>query len=109
MLPRQDFGGRHDRGLGAALDGNQHGEQRHDRLAAADVALEQPEHPRVRGHVVGNLAERLLLGPGQAIGQGLDHRLAEPAVTFDGSPALLLLGGAHQRQGKLVGENFVVG
>jgi hypothetical protein len=41
VLLGQDLGGRHERGLVAALDGEQHGEERDDGLAGADVALQQ--------------------------------------------------------------------
>ena len=44
MLPREDFGRRHQRGLAAGLDHGGGGEQRHDGLAGADIALQQPQH-----------------------------------------------------------------
>ena len=53
MLLGEDLGGRHHRHLPAVLDGLQCGERGHDRLAAADVALQQPLH-RVRPREVGS-------------------------------------------------------
>lgn len=44
MLFGQNFGRRHNRGLCAAFNRIQHGHQRHDGFAAADVALQKPEH-----------------------------------------------------------------
>ena len=44
MLAGQDFGRRHQRRLAAGLDGARHGEQRHHRLAGADIALQQAQH-----------------------------------------------------------------
>jgi hypothetical protein len=62
VLLGEDLGGRHDRGLVAALDRLQRGERGHDGLAAADVALQQPLH-RVRAREVGaDLGEHAGLG-----------------------------------------------
>ena len=44
MLAGEDFGRRHQRRLPPGLDHVGHGEQRDDRLAGADVALQQPQH-----------------------------------------------------------------
>ena len=51
MLARQHFGRRHQRRLRAGLDRDRHGHQRDDRLARADVALQQPQHAPRRRHV----------------------------------------------------------
>ncbi len=48
----------HDRGLPPVLDGEHRGEQRDDRLAAPDVALEQPLHSAVAAHVGDDLPDR---------------------------------------------------
>ena len=61
MLPGQDFRRRHQRRLIAVGDAHQHRVQRDDRLAAADVALQQPVHRHVAGHVGGHFADRRLL------------------------------------------------
>lgn len=47
VLIGEELGGNHDRGLIAVLDREQRREQCHDRLPAADVALEQPLHAAV--------------------------------------------------------------
>ena len=58
MLAGEDFGRRHQRRLAAAFDCGQHRQQGHDRLAAADIALQQPHHaPRLR-HFRGDLGNR---------------------------------------------------
>ena len=41
VLAGEDLGRRHQAGLGTRLDGDQHGEQGNDCLAAADVPLQQ--------------------------------------------------------------------
>ena len=69
MLARQDLCRRHERRLTARFDGNQHGEQGHHGLAAAHVALQQPQHAVIRGHVGGDLRHGLPLRAGQGEGQ----------------------------------------
>ena len=44
VLAGEHLGGRHQRGLGAGLHRAQHGQQRHQGLAGADIALQQPQH-----------------------------------------------------------------
>ena len=73
MLAGQQLGRRHQGGLVAGFDGVEHGHQGDDGLAAADVALEQPQHPPLRRHVGVDFGQRLLLAGGQAIGQGGQH------------------------------------
>ena len=109
VLARQDLGRRHDRRLAARLDRAQHGEQCHQRLAAADVALEQPQHADRLRHVGADLRQHPLLPRGQAEGQGAQHRPAEPAVAGERPPGLA--GGALADQGErqLAGEQLVEG
>ena len=73
VLLGQELGGRHQRRLEIVLHREQHGEQRHDRLAGTHVAHQQPVHPIGRGHVGGDLPQGTLLIVGQLPGQ----RLAE--------------------------------
>ncbi len=61
VLLGQQLGRRHERRLVVVLDRQQHGEQRHHRLAGSHVAHEQSVHPLRSGHVGRDLAERLLL------------------------------------------------
>ena len=67
VLFGEQLGRRHQRGLEVVLHGEQHGEQRHDRLAGAHVAHQQPVHPLRRRHVGGDLAEGLLLVAGELV------------------------------------------
>ena len=46
VLAGEDLGRRHQRRLAAGLDRGEHGEQRDQRLAGADVALQQAVHPQ---------------------------------------------------------------
>jgi len=61
VLLGQDLGGRHERGLGAVLRGDQHREACDHRLARSHVALEQARHRSARAQIVGDLAHRALL------------------------------------------------
>src|SRR5262249_51269668 len=56
VLLGEELRGDHDRGLVSVLDREQRGEQRDDGLAAADVALQQPLHAAVAGHIGDDLA-----------------------------------------------------
>ena len=71
MLLGQDLGRRHERHLQAVLHRHQRRQQRDDRLAGADVALQQPVHRLRPLHVVDDLLERLRC----------------PAVSLNGSTA----------------------
>ena len=61
VLLGQHLGRRHQRGLRAGLDGAQHGQQRHQRLAGADIALQQAQHAARRGQVGVDLGQGLVL------------------------------------------------
>ena len=65
VLLGQDFGGRHERDLPSGLDRLQRGQRRDDRLAAADVALQQALHRHRALQVVADLAPDALLRPRQ--------------------------------------------
>ena len=69
VLLGQRLGGRHQRGLGAVLDRPQHRVQRHDGLARADLAHQEPLHRPVAGEVRVDLRQRALLVAGELEGQ----------------------------------------
>ena len=60
----------------------QHGEQRHHRLAAADIALQQAEHARFGRHIGLDLRQRARLRRREGEGQG-GNRLALQAAAAD--------------------------
>ena len=82
VLPREDFGRRHQGALTAGLDDARHGERRDDRLAGSDVALHKPQHAFVRGEIGADFVERALLRARQAKGQGGFDPAGEAAVAF---------------------------
>ena len=65
MLAREDFGRSHHAGLEAVIDGQQHGHQRYEGLAAAHVALQQAVHLVAGDRVLPDLLDHALLCPGQ--------------------------------------------
>ena len=64
VLLRQHLGRRHDRGLGAGLDGAEHGQDRDQGLAGANVALQQAEHAAGGGEIGVDFGEGFHLGLG---------------------------------------------
>ncbi|MNL58204.1 hypothetical protein D3C87_1818240 [compost metagenome] len=68
VLRGEDFGWRHEGRLGAALRHGGHGHQRHDRLAGADIALQEARHAVRRGQISPDLIERTQLPLGEGIG-----------------------------------------
>ena len=78
VLAREKLGRRHQRALRFRLDRAGKREQRHHRLAAADIALQQAQHA-VRAREVGvDLGERALLCAGELEGELGEDRLAQP-------------------------------
>ena len=69
MLARQKLGRRHEGGLRAGLDRGRHGEQRHDGLAAADIALQQAQHAVGAGEIGVDLAKHAGLRAGELEGK----------------------------------------
>ena len=69
VLTREYLGRSHHAGLIAVVHGQQHRHQRHEGLAAADVALQQAVHLESRHGVLPDLLDDPLLGSGQREGE----------------------------------------
>ena len=88
VLAGQNLGGGHHAGLVAVVDGQQHRHERHERLAAPHVALQQAVHLESGGRVLADFADDALLGAGEREGEllaveaveGLAHAREEEAV-----------------------------
>ena len=80
MLPGQDLRRRHERHLQTVLHRHNRGEQGHDRLAGADVALQQPVHRLRLPHVVDDLLDGLSLTRREPERQDLRRRSADTIV-----------------------------
>ena len=65
VLVGQHLGRRHHAGLVAVVERHHGREHRHQRLAAAHVALQQAVHLLAAGHIRADLLEHALLRPGQ--------------------------------------------
>jgi len=109
MLAREDLRRRHHRRLPSGLDGTRHGEQAHDGLAGADIALEEAQHALVADHVLADLADGPRLRPRQREGQGLREGLDQAPVTRIGASRLAAHARAHDGEGELGGEELVIG
>ena len=86
VLLGQDLGGRHESALVAVLQRDDHGQERHQRLARPHVALHQAVHGMGRLHVVRDLAQHALLRAGEAEGQDALHHLARAVGDVEGDP-----------------------
>ena len=106
VLAREDLGRREERALRARLDRDEERHRGDQRLARADVSLEEAEHGGGLGEIALDLRDRPRLRAGEAVGQP-QHR-AEATVT-DERPALpFARRGADQRHRQLVGEDLVI-
>ena len=104
MLSRQDLGGRQDRGLRPGLDRGQHRRQGDHGLAAADIALQQPQHAVFGRHVGRDLGDRLALRAGQGKGKGGFDLGGEPPVAAQRPAGQAAQRGAYQCQRQLIGQ-----
>ena len=109
VLARQQLGRRHQRGLRARLDRGQHGEEGDQRLAAADIALQQPHHALGLGHVGGDLGGREGLARRQREGQRRQRELLQAAVALGRAAGQRALMMAHQGDRELARQQFVEG
>ena len=100
VLFRQNFGRRHERDVVAAFQRHQRAARRHDRLAGADVALQQPPHRVRAGQVLAQLAQDFGLRLGQLEAEpgekGLDEMIVaaarqRPGLGLEVPPAKLYL------------------
>ena len=89
MLRREDLGRRHQRRLVAVLNRDQHRLHRDDRLAGADIALQQPAHGFGAAHVFGDLRQRPLLRASGMERQHVAQGFADGIARREGDAALL--------------------
>ena len=91
----------------AGLDGGQHRQERHQRLAAADVALQQADHALGLGHVGGDLGRREGLARRQLEGQGRERALLQAPVAPGRTAGKTAIVMTHHRDGELAREQLV--
>ena len=109
VLAREHFRGRHERRLRAGFDRDRHGEQGDDRLAGADVALQQPQHAPRRRHIGLDLAHGLALRARQREGERVGDRRADASVAPDAPAGPALEAHAHEPERELARKQLVVG
>ena len=109
MLPGQHIGRGHHGRLRACFDRRRHGERGDHRLPASDIALQKPQHAARREHVGLDLGERLLLRPGEGIGERAAHPLCEMSVASKRPPRKLPVAAPDERDGELRGEDLIEG
>ena len=108
MLHGENFRGRHQRGLVAVFDDDGRGFERHDGLAAADVALQQAVHRHAALQVRRDFRERALLRVGGLEGQHALDRFANGRLAHaKRDPRLLLRRLLPHRDAQLVKEKLL--
>ncbi len=108
VLARQQLGRRHQCGLRAGLDRSRHGQQRHHRFAAADIALQQTKHALRTVEVGIDFGQRADLGTGEGEGQSGEKRLAELSGGGEPPSRAPLEPGADHGKRKLVCQQLVI-
>ena len=108
MLASQDFSGGHQRALTTRRGDIGHGQHSNDRLARADIALDQAAHPLAGLKAPPNLGECADLGIGQSEGQVALDSVGEGAGGDFWSGVFTALGFALGH-GQLVGQQFIIG
>ena len=91
MLLGEDFGRGEQCGLKFVGDGGEHGVERDDGLAAADIALEQAVHGVGGLEVLQDLPDGVLLGVGEGEPEAFADTLVEKFVSAEdggGEPAI---------------------
>ena len=102
MLLGEHLGRGEQRRLPAGVDDLEHRAQRHQRLAGADLALEQPVHRVVAGQLAGDDLADLALAPGELERQpGVEGRQEPVGPTGARAGALRAVRGAAPREHEL--------
>ena len=107
MLLGQQFGGRHQRGLQALLDREQRGHRGDHGLAAAHVALHQPQHRARPRQVLAHLREHPRLRRGQRERQRAAQPLDQHPLAGERLRALRLQRDPLPAQAQLVRQQLL--
>jgi len=107
MLLGEDFRGRHESRLPAALDGLAGRQGGDDGLAAAHVPLQQALHGMGLGQVPGDLLPHPLLGPGELEGKLAQQLPRQGAGGIQPRRPLFPPRQVGPAQGQLLGQQFV--
>ena len=108
MLAREQFRRRHQRGLSARFHRAQHGHQRHQRLARAHIALQQPEHSPGGREIRIYLGHGLKLGRRWRMAKGGQGRAAQAFIAHQRAPRPFARPAPHQAKGDLPRQQFII-
>ncbi len=109
MLARQNLRRRHDDRLAAGLDHGRGGQQRDQRLARANIAVQQPQHAVGLRQVGDDVGDGAVLRRRQRVGERGDDLRAQAPLGGAAAASSLALMAAQERQRELTGEQFVIG
>ncbi len=104
MLPRQNFGRRHQRRLPSSLDHMRGGKERHHGLAGADIAMQEPKHARGLGQIGDDVGHRALLRGRKRVGKGGNDPCAQPPLGGGAAAGARALMRAQERERELPGQ-----
>ena len=107
VLRGEDLGGCHERGLAAVLHGDDGGLHGDDRLAGADIALQQAAHGLRAAHVCDDLAEDALLRGGGMEGEHMLDGLAHGWAGGEGCADALPHAAALEREAEFEVEELL--
>src|SRR5580765_3949563 len=107
MLLSKDLGRRHERDLISVFNRDDGGLERDNRLAGADIALEQPAHRKGRLHVGGNFLEHALLRAGRMKWQYLLYRFSDAGPDLEGDASARSLLAPLEFEAEFDEEQFV--
>ena len=108
VLAGEHLGGRHQRRLGAGFHRAQHGQQRHQRLAGPDVALQQPQHAAGAAEVGVDLRQRACLRRRGGEAEAFQRLGAQRAVARQDAARAGAHPAAHHAQRHLSGQQLVI-
>ena len=107
VLFGQQFGRRHQRHLVTAFHGGNSRECRHHRLAAAHIALHEPQHGMRTGEITCHFTADARLGFRQREGQRCQQAIAQGTCAFERRRFTLLHRCPHAPQREMLREQFL--
>ena len=108
MLPGEQFRRRHQSGLGARFHRAQHGHQRDQSFARADIALQQAQHPPWRRQISINLGHGLKLGWRWRMAKGGQGGAAQTLIAHQRPARPFARPAPHQAKGDLPCQQFII-
>ena len=108
MLPGEQFGRCHQGGLGAGFHRAQHGHQRDQGFAGADIALQQAQHPPGCRQISIYVGNGLKLGWRWRMAKGGQGRAAQAFIAHQRPARPFARPAPHQAKGDLPCQQFII-